>query len=85
MGIEQLSKRFGGKICFRADLDRQWILPFGTPTDVVEHVKEVIENFAVFDGGLIGYGMMGPDVPLANIEAMYDTFQKYGEYPIEMS
>ena len=85
MGMEEVSKRFGGKICFRADLDRQGILPFGTPEEVTEHVKEVIRNFAVFNGGLIGYGMMNPDVPLANIEAMWEAFRKYGEYPIKTS
>jgi len=85
MGVEELSKMFGGKICFRADLDRQRILPFGTPEEVTEHVKEIIKNFAVYNGGLIGYGMMGPDVPLANIEAMWKAFRKYGEYPINIS
>ena len=30
----------------------------------------------------IGYWMIGPDVPLANIEAMCEAFWKYGSYRI---
>ena len=77
MGEEKLSQRFGGKVCFRSDLDRQHIIPHGTPEEIYNHVKTVIESFGQFGGGLILHGEIGPDVPLENIQSMYSAFMEY--------
>jgi len=77
LGIGELGKGYGGKVCFQSDLDRQNILPFGSVTDVKQHVKKVIDSFASSLGGLIGYGEVAPDVPLQNIKAMYEAFEEY--------
>jgi len=81
MGIEKISNKFSGKVCILADIDRQHILPFGTTEEVEEHVKRIIQAFAPFDGGLISWGEIGPDVPLSNAETMLKTFARYGKYP----
>jgi uroporphyrinogen decarboxylase len=67
--------QYAGRVCFRPDLDRQRTLPFGSPEDVSKHVREVYQALAKPDGGFIGYGQIGPDVPLANATAMLQTFQ----------
>jgi len=74
MNAEKLGHDFAGKICFRGELDRQYVLPKGTPEDVRDHVRHAREIFATPQGGYIYYGQVGPDVPLANIEAMLKTF-----------
>jgi len=84
MGIDKLGERFGGKICFRSDLDRQRILPFAAPREVENHVKKVIETFGGFDGGLIGCGEISQAEPMSNIVAMYEAFKKYGKYPLRL-
>lgn len=78
MGIGKVGEEFGGKVCFRCDLDRQHILPRGTVAEVEEHAGEVISAFADFGGGLIGGAEFGPDVPLENIEAVCRTFYEWG-------
>jgi hypothetical protein len=78
MGEEELSHRLGGRACFRSDLDRQYIIPRGTPEEIDAHVKQVVEAFGRFNGGLILHGEIGPDAPLENIRAMYAAFRKYG-------
>lgn len=82
IGIEKLGALFGGKICFRSDLDCQHILPFGTPEDVSKHVKQTIRCLGSFNGGLIGCAEIGDNVPLPNVVAVYESFRKYGNYPI---
>jgi uroporphyrinogen decarboxylase len=82
MGEEELSGRFGGRVCFRSDLDRQRIIPHGTPAEITEHVQRVIAAFGRFHGGLILHGEIGPDVPLENVMAMYAAFREYGQYPL---
>lgn len=83
MGEEEISRRLGGRVCFRSDLDRQRIIPHGTPDEITEHVKRVIAAFGRFNGGLILHGEIGPDVPLENVKAMYAAFREYGQYPLQ--
>ncbi len=73
MDVEDLGRRFGGRVCFRADLDRQVVLPTGTPAQVEAHVRRMFDAFGRHNGGYIGYGQIGADVPLANAEAMLRT------------
>lgn len=74
MDIEELSRRYRGEVCFRADLDRQHELRSGTPERVAEHVHQTCCAFALPSGGYIGYGQVGPDTPIENVEAMLRTF-----------
>ena len=74
MDVAELSRSFRGKVCFRADLDRQHVLCRGTTFEVVEHVWQTYKAFGLPSGGYIGYGQVGPDVPAENAEAMLHTF-----------
>lgn len=71
--IRELSRQFAGKVCFRADFDRQHVLPHGSPNEVAEHVRATHAAFSSAEGGYIGYGQIGPDVRLVNAEAMLRT------------
>ena len=55
-------------------MDRQVILPFGTPADVEAYVQRLYEAFGKHNGGYVGYGQVGTDVPLDNAEAMLASF-----------
>ena len=77
IGLDALKKEFAGKVCFRTDLDRQRIMPFGSPEEVVSHILELFDHLGTPDGGIIACGEIGPDIPLPNIKAMYDTFMNY--------
>ncbi|MCD6510523.1 MAG: hypothetical protein J7L11_09080 [Thermoprotei archaeon] len=35
-------KAYKGRVCIDADVDRRVVLPFGTPHDVEEHIKEIV-------------------------------------------
>ena len=63
--------KFAGTVCFRTDLDRQKIVPFGTPAEVKKHVADVFDHLGTRRGGIIACGEIGPDTPLKNIRAMY--------------
>jgi uroporphyrinogen decarboxylase len=73
MDIEELGRRYGGKVCMRADIDRQQTLPNGTPEDVRGLVQRLFNAFGTFDGGYVGWGEINSDVPLENAEAMLDA------------
>ncbi len=74
MDVEQLGRRLGGKVCVRADIDRQYALPHGTPDEVRDLIRRFHAAFGVHGGGYAGWAEMSSDVPLANGEAALETF-----------
>ena len=74
MDPAQLKKEFGDKLCFWGTLDEQQTLPFGTPGDVENEVKQRLKTVGK-GGGLI----IGPthhvqlDTPMENFWAMVNT------------
>jgi uroporphyrinogen decarboxylase len=82
MGTQRVGEIVGGRVCIRTDIDRQWVIPLGTPQQVAEAVKEAIAAFGRFNGGVLLHGEIGPDVPFENIEALYSAFYEYGRYPL---
>jgi uroporphyrinogen decarboxylase len=79
MNPRDLAAKYGGKLCFHGSIDTQKTLPFGTPEDVRNEVKERCETFRPFGGGFT----IGPsqhlmtDIPAENIAAMYDAAWEY--------
>ena len=83
--LEDLAEAVYENICISSDIDRQYILPKGRPEEVKAYVKRVIELFSHEGrGGLICRGEINIDVPLENVEAMYEAFKKYGLYERNM-
>ncbi len=79
MGIEEFGREFRGKVCVRTDLDRQHVLPHGSPAEVKAHVKQAVDNLALPEGGLILHAEVGPDVPLENVRALAEAYVEYGQ------
>jgi uroporphyrinogen decarboxylase len=79
VGRDKLTTLCRGVVCIEADVDRQFLLPFGTPEDVRVAVRADIEAFGGLDGGYIGRGEVAGDVPLENIVALLDEITQYGK------
>lgn len=75
MDVEALGRRLGGKLCVRADIDRQHALPHGTPDEVRRLVQRLYAAFGTPRGGYVGWAEMSSDVPLANGEAALAAFR----------
>ena len=76
MDLKAIAREFGGKTAFRSDLDRQHILPHGTPAQVKAHVHEVFDALGSYNGGVIGHGEIAVDVPLENARAMFEAWRE---------
>jgi uroporphyrinogen decarboxylase len=82
MDTKNLKNEFGNDIVFwGGGCDTQWILPFGTPSDVKEEVKRRIDDLAP-GGGFVFCQVhnIQANIPPENIMAMYETFDKYCSY-----
>lgn len=76
-GIKRIAKAYKGKLCADVDLDRQ-SFPFAGPEELRDQVKEVIDEMANSEGGLmIKAGIYGDDVPLRNIEAICKAMEDF--------
>jgi uroporphyrinogen-III decarboxylase len=74
MDIEELGRRYQGKITFWGEIDRQQVLPFGTPDDVRSAVRRVRAAIDAGTGGVIAQCEWGIGVPRANVEAVFETW-----------
>ncbi|MBN1837917.1 MAG: methyltransferase [Spirochaetales bacterium] len=79
-----LKERFGERLSFwGGGIDTQRTLPFGTPEQVAEEVRERIRIFAP-GGGFVFNTIhnVQADTPPENIAAAYDTARIAGRYPV---
>lgn len=72
MGVEELGERFAGEITFWGELDRQQILPRGTPAEVREAAMRM-RHALHRDGGLIAQCEFGPGARPENIRAYFEA------------
>ncbi len=80
MEREGLARDFGDKIAFHGAVDNQQTLPFGTPDDVRNEVRENVEIFGKGRGYIIApCHNIQPITPTANILALYEAAQEYGK------
>ena len=80
MDVEKLIKRYGSQVCLYGTISCQQTLPFGTPQEVAEEVKQRI-TVCGEDGGLIlgPSNTVQPDVPVENILTLYQTARNMGK------
>jgi uroporphyrinogen decarboxylase len=75
MSVENIHKHFAGKTAFCGGIDAQYLMVQGSPVDVRNRVREVME---IFPSGLIispSHEAVLPDIPPANIEAIFKTIK----------
>jgi uroporphyrinogen decarboxylase len=74
MNPAALKQRFGGRIAFHGSIDTQYTLPRGSPEDVRKEVQDRMRLFGTGGGFILAPAhVLQPDVPTANIEALYQT------------
>ncbi|MHB0966664.1 MAG: uroporphyrinogen decarboxylase family protein [Bellilinea sp.] len=79
--LAELKAHYGGRIVFCGGIDTQRILPNGTPAEVHDEVKRVIQVLG--EGGdymLASVHTIMNEVPAENILAMVDAAQEFGKY-----
>jgi len=79
MDAAGLKKDFGKDICFwGGGCDTKSILPYGTPTEVKDHVKQRLD--ILMPGGGFVFNTVHnilPDVPPQNIVAMFEAIEEF--------
>jgi uroporphyrinogen decarboxylase len=81
--LPSLKKRHGNNIVFCGGIDTHRVLPYGSPAEVRQEVKRVIDILGPGGGCMIGavHTVMN-DVPPENVLAMVDAVEEFGHYPL---
>jgi hypothetical protein len=74
MDIEEIGRRFGGRITFWGEINRQQTLPFGTVGDVYRDVARVRRALDDGRGGVIAQCEWGVRNPPENIAAVFEAW-----------
>jgi uroporphyrinogen decarboxylase len=78
MDPERIKKLYGNELAFWGTIGTQTTLPFGTPDEVRQEVKRMIETVGDGGGLLISpTHVIEPDVPWENIMAFVDAVKEY--------
>ena len=76
MDIERLGALYRGRICFWGEIDRQQVLPYGSPEEVRQAVLRVRRALEDPAGGVIAQCEWGKDNPSENIEAVFAAWDE---------
>lgn len=81
MQPEYLKKKYGSRITFWGGVDTQHLLPHGSPQEVADGVKRLIDIMAPGGGFILAaVHNIRPEVPPENLVALFDTAREYGRY-----
>lgn len=79
-GIDELANTIKGKACINLDVDRQTIVPYGTPRDIDDLIREEVMKLGSPAGGLSFIAGIYPPTAPENVEALCKAFRKYRGY-----
>jgi len=82
--LEALKSRYGKNLVLCGAIDTQRVLPFGTPDEVRQEVRRVINTLGPGGGYMVAsvHTIMN-EVPAENILAMVDAVEEFGHYPLK--
>ncbi|HOZ47654.1 MAG TPA: uroporphyrinogen decarboxylase family protein [Candidatus Hydrogenedentes bacterium] len=76
MDPDQLAREFGGKLAFSGAVDVQDLLVLGTPQQVKDGVRRIVDTLGKPFGGALILGpanVMTPDIPFENLVALFEA------------
>jgi hypothetical protein len=76
MDIEAIGSKYQGEITFWGEIDRQYIMPFGTPKEVRRAVHRVRRALDTGCGGVIAQFEWGKDVSRENVEVALEAWME---------
>ena len=74
MDIEEIGRRFGGRITFWGEFDRQYLLPYGSAEEVHAGMRRLEQHIFRHEGGAIAQFELGPGAKLENAEIVYQCW-----------
>jgi hypothetical protein len=84
VGIDEISRRYRGRICFESIVDTQTTLPRGTYEEIRAQAHELLDKWGTPQGGFIASDYNDAEaigVTLDRRRVMFEAFAEKGGYP----
>jgi len=69
-----------GRFCIDLDIDRQKIVPFGTPKEIRALIEEEVRKLGSPQGGLSMIAGIYPPTPPENVDAVCRALEEFRTY-----
>ena len=79
MDVEELARRFKRRITFWGEIDRQHLLPFGSPDEIRQAVRRVANGFCDGHGGVIAQCEFGAGAKPENVRTVFEEWNRVSE------
>ncbi|MGC9320152.1 MAG: uroporphyrinogen decarboxylase family protein [Armatimonadota bacterium] len=79
-GVEILRDELKGRVCIDLDIDRQSVVPHGTPQEIEELIEYEVRTLGSPNGGLMMTIGIYPPTPPENIDAVLSAMRKYQRF-----
>ena len=79
-GIDNLVSEVKGRACINLDIDRQTVVPFGTPEAIHDLIEEEVRKLGSLRGGLSMVCGIYPPTPPENVEAVCSALEEFRTY-----
>jgi len=79
-GLDNIERELKGRVCIRLDVDRQKIVPFGTPTEIRALIEEEVRRLGSPAGGLELICGIYPPTPAENVDAVLSAMEDLRTY-----
>jgi len=79
-GIGPIAETFKGRACILLDVDRQTVLPYGSPGDVRDLIRKEVLTLGSPAGGLAFVAGIYPPTPTANADALCQALMEHRMY-----
>ena len=76
-GIDNLACEVKGRVCIKLDVDRQTIVPFGTPQEIHDLIEEEVRKLGSPQGGLELICGIYPPTPPENVDAVCTAMEEF--------
>ncbi len=79
-GIDNIRDELKGRVCVDLDVDRQSIVPYGTPQEIQELIEYEVRTLGSPAGGLMLTCGIYPPTPPENINAVLEAMTKFERF-----
>lgn len=79
-GVDNIRDELKGRVCVDLDVDRQSIVPYGTPREIDELIEYEVRTLGSERGGLMLTCGIYPPTPPESIDAVLTAMEKYERY-----
>jgi uroporphyrinogen decarboxylase len=76
-GVDNLAREVKGRVCIKLDVDRQTVVPFGSPGDIHDLIEEEVRKLGSPQGGLELVCGIYPPTPPENVDAVCSAMEEF--------